>query len=232
LLQSQTLITRETQALFYGSPPSPLTYRASRPELQAIVDGLGDPKQPRLGLMFALTRWCHRIPAEHPDLFRSTLSGYYGDFSAFNWGGSEEYVISKGSPWPQELARVLATLLQLAGIPARVVFLYRAAPPLLHTVVEARPQETWSVCDPCVNRCYIWPHHGYASALELQQHPQILVHAPEHGRHPYVDADLYKTAAIAEYPLADRPNDEIDVVASLPEQRGVIELAASALQNP
>jgi hypothetical protein len=181
--------------------------------------------------MFALTRWCNRIPRHYPEGGRSTLGGSYGDFSGFFWGGCEEQVIAKGSPWPQELCRVLASLLQLAAIPARLVFLYRREPPLLHTVVEAWPQDGWSVCDPCANRCYLWPHRGYASALQLQQYPGIWAHAPERGRHPYVDPALYGLIGICEYPLATAEIRESPMPARV-QDRGPIERALEAFTTP
>jgi transglutaminase superfamily protein len=232
LLQSQTLLSRDSRGQLYGQLPAEITVDVVRSELRAIVEHTIDPRQPRLGQMFALTRWCNRIPKRDRENAKSTLEGNYNDFSSFLWGGSEEYVIAKGSPWPQEVARVLARLLQLAAIPARLVFLYSEDPARMHCVVEAWPQEGWVVCDPCANRCYIWPHRGYASALDLRQHPQIFAHAPEHGQHPYVDPRLYQVIGIAEYPLRERPPDESDLSPTRTGDELLLQQAAEAFGQP
>lgn len=203
MLDRQIPLTGATRSLLYGAEPAAASVASGdRPRLDAIVAQIAAAHPQRLARLVALTRWCSRIPRDYPSPGRSTAARGYGDFGTFQWGGSEEMVIAKGSPWPQEIARVLATLLQRAGIPARLVFLYRAEPPRLHTAVEAWALGGWGVCDACANRCYVWPHHGYASAAVLQQQPRLVDQVPEHGHNPYVDSAFYRTVAIAEYPLA------------------------------
>lgn len=195
-LQRQVLLTPETRSLLYGSVPEACAV-FGRPRLQAVLDGVAPERKQPLAKLLALTRWCHRIPLDFPDPDGSTIRGFYGDFSAYQWGGSEEQIIAKGSPWPQELARVLIALLRQAGLPARMVFLYRSQPAGLHAVVEAWVSASWVVCDPCANRLYAWPHHGYAAAADLQAQPRLVDQQPEHGRNPYVDSAFYETVAIA-----------------------------------
>lgn len=205
LLDAQILLTRDAQPDLYGrAPASPQYEVGSRPALESIIDTVLSGRREPAARLAALTRWCSRIPRDQPSPAHSTAAGYYGDFSGFLWGGDEEAVVAKGSPWPQEIARVLVTLSQMAGIAARLVFLYRAEPPDLHTVVEAWLQGSWAVFDPCANRFYLWPHHGYASAYALRQDPRLVDQCPEHGRIPFVDSAFYRTVAIAEYPLAGR----------------------------
>jgi hypothetical protein len=145
------------------------------------------------------------------------------------WGGSEEAVVAKGSPWPQELARVLACMAQISGIPARLVILYNEQPPMMHVVSELWV-DGWAVCDPCANRCYVWPHRGYASALDLQQHPNLVDLAPEHGRNPYVDSRLYGALAIAEYSLSAEPESLNDLRPARPQDRDGLRAAAQIFQ--
>ena len=216
----------------YGEPPAAPVTASSRPVLAAIAAGVSALNPQPLGRMLALTRWCSRVPRRHPQPGSSTTSGFYGDFSSFQWGGPEEAVIAKGSPWPQELARVLSGLLQLANLPARIVFLYGEEPPLLHAVVETWVRDRWAVCDPCANRCYIWPHRGYASALDLQQHPRLVDQAPEHGRNPYVDGRLFRTIAIAEYVLSSKPPPDGDLAPARPEDREILRAAAQVFEVP
>jgi Transglutaminase-like superfamily len=182
--------------------------------------------------MLALMRWCSRIPLDFPEPGKSTTAGFYGDFRSFRWGGSEEAIVAKGSPWPQELARVLAALLQTAGVPSRLVFLYRESPSLLHTVVEAWVNGGWAVCDACANRCYIWPHRGYASARDLQRQPRLVDQAPEHGRNPCVDSSLFGTIAVSPYHLAAVPAPMTDLQPAVAGDRARLRAATQVFQQP
>lgn len=204
LLQQQTLLTPETRSRVAAPPTASAFAHSSHPRLEQIVAqaaaGARDPQ----ARIIALMHWCHHIPRDYPSRENSTAGGCYGDFSSFCWGGDEETVIAKGSPWPQELARVLVVLAQIAGLPARLVFLYRAQPAALHTVVEVWLLGSWAVFDACANRFYLWPHRGYASALDLSQQPRFVDQMPEHGRNPYVDSGFYRTLGIAAYTLGER----------------------------
>jgi hypothetical protein len=204
---------------------------SGRTELAGIARSAVAANSRPLATMLALTRWCSGVPLSYPTPERCTASGYYGDFNGFRFGGSEEAVIHKGSPWPPELARVLCALLQVAGIPSRLVFLYREEPPMLHVVAEAWVDSGWAVCDPCANRCYIWPHHGYASARDLQQQPRLVMQVPEHGRHPYVSAELYRTIGIAPYTLTAEPAPDSDMAATSPAYRERLQAAARVFRD-
>ncbi|MGI8549171.1 MAG: transglutaminase domain-containing protein [Dehalococcoidia bacterium] len=204
LLAGQILVTRENRGRVYAPPGVQLPAPGEVRGLACLVGKVSERQREPIQRLMALTRWCHRIPHDHPSQASSTAGGIYADFAGFRWGGDEEAVIAKGSPWPQEIARVLVTLVQIAGFPARLVFLYREEPLELHTVVEAWVHGHWIVFDPCANRFYLRPHHGYACALDLQQQPKLVDQMPEHGRIQYVDSAFYRTFAIAEYALNDR----------------------------
>jgi transglutaminase-like putative cysteine protease len=232
LLASQIMLTPENRDLLYASPPASIERPASRQQLAAMA-AAACAAQPRpLAQMLALTRWCSRIPLDFPSPEHSTAGGYYGDFSAFMWGGSEETIVAKGSPWPQELARVLAALAQMAGIPSRLVFLHGEQPPLLHAVAELWVDGGWAVCDPSANRCYLWPHRGYASALDLLKHPGLVDLAPEHGRNRYVDSRLYRTIAIAAYTPGVDPAPASDLSPAGSQDLAALQAAARDFQEP
>jgi transglutaminase-like putative cysteine protease len=232
LLDEQTFVTSETRDVIYAPPARVASPAAgSRPRLEQIVERVAGGHAEAFAKVVALTRWCSRIPREYPSADANTASGIYGDFSRFSWGGDEEAVIAKGSPWPQELARVLATLSQFAGVPARLVFLYRGDPPELHSVVEAWAPGSWTVFDACANRFYPWPHHGYASALDLQRQPQLIDRAPEHGRLPWVDSAFYRTIGIASYPLVDRERFGYEQQPALPQDLARLRFAAEGFSR-
>jgi hypothetical protein len=204
LLDQQQRLTFQSQAGLYAAPSDTPPYvPGTRPELEAWVRVVaGDALHP-LQIGVALTRFCALVPTRFPTEERSTASGFYGDFSTYLCGGTEEEVIKKGSPLAAERARVLCAMAQVAGLPARIVFLARSAPAERHAVTEIFMQGRWSIFDGCSGRFYAWPKHGYASVWEVQRLPIMVDRAADHGRQRYVDSAYFHNAGIAAYDVGD-----------------------------
>jgi hypothetical protein len=199
LLDAQTVVSAANEAALYGPPPAVPDRRRPRPWLGEIVAGLTTGTVNDVQRAAALLRWVARVPHDFPEGGRGTRAGFWGDFSTFLCGGTEEEVIRKGSPLAAELSRVLVTLAALAGLPARLVFLYAEQPRQRHAVAEIHARGHWSVFDPVSNRSFIWSKHGYASAWEIHRMPRLVDGLQDHGRLPYVDSRYYTTVAVATY---------------------------------
>ena len=152
----------------------------------------------------------------------------------------EEEVIKKGSPLSAELCRVLVALAQIAGLPARIVFLFAAEdggpepPPSFatgkgsaserHAVCEIYAAGQWAVFDPVSDRSFAWAKHGYASAWDLRRMPRLIDGLQDHGRLRYVDSRYYRSAAIAGYDPWDLslryPWDRLDAATASRLQAG------------
>jgi len=200
LFASQTLVTAANQADLYrappGGPPRPLH---PRPWLEAIVGGVIAGSVHDFQRATALRRWVAAVPHTFPEGETSTRQGFWGDFRTFLCGGTEEEIIRKGSPLAAELSRVLVTLAMLAGLNARLAFLFDDQASERHTVVEVFTGGRWTAFDPVSDRCYIWPKHGYASAWDIHQMPALVDGLQDHGRLPYVSGRFYRSVAIAVY---------------------------------
>ena len=72
--------------------------------------------------VLSIARFCSEIEARFPSPEHSARGGYYASPDHFMWGGTEEFVIAKGSDWCAELARVFCALCEMIGVPARIVF--------------------------------------------------------------------------------------------------------------
>jgi hypothetical protein len=99
------------------------------------------------------------------------------------------------------------TLAQIAGLNARLVFLYAEAPPVRHAVAEIYVAGRWSVFDPVSDRSFIWPKHGYATAWELRAMPNLLDGLQDHALLRYVDNRFYQHIGIAAYDPWNPRND-------------------------
>ena len=219
LLTAAVPLTATSQATLYQSPAPPAdAVQRSRPELERLAAILAADTIHEFQRATALRRWVAAVPRTFPEGGRATRDGFWGDFGTFLCGGTEEEVIKKGSPLAAELGRVLVALAGLAGLSARLVFLFAAEPLVRHTVVEIFAAGRWSVFDPVSDRSYAWAKHGFASAWELRRLPQLLDGLQDHGRLPYVDSRFYQTAAIAPYdpwdPAFAYPWDPLDAATA------------------
>jgi hypothetical protein len=188
LLDRQRWLTAATRDHLYAAPePATAATAVARPALDAVVAECTHDSVHPFQRMTALRR---RVAALRP---RPLPDG------ALLCGGTEEELLARGTPFAAELSRLLVVLAGRAGIPARLVFLYAAEPPVRHTVVEAYIMRRWSVFDPLSDRAFAWPKHGYASAWDINRMPALLDGLQDHGRLPYVASRYYRSIAIADY---------------------------------
>lgn len=203
LLDRQIPLTVQSQLSLAAWPGRPPYIQGSRPELEAFVRQALDGAMHDVQKIVALARFVARIPHQFPTVEHSTASGFYGDFSTLLLGGTEEEVIKKGSPLAAERARTLCAMAQVAGLPARVVFLARPDVRERHTVTEVFITGRWAVFDGFSNRYFAWPKHGYAGAWDVRQLPGIVDNQGDHGRSRYVDSAFYRYAGVAVYNIMD-----------------------------
>jgi hypothetical protein len=218
LLDAQVFVSPANHGDLYA-PPTPVerSGRVGRTWLREIAEGLTRDAAHAFERATALRRWVASVPRAFPEGGRSTRDGFWGDFSTFLCGGTEEEVVRKGTPLAAELCRVLVLLAHLSGQSARVVFLYADAPPVRHTVVEIWVNGRWVVFDPVSDRSFAWPKHGYVGAWDIHQQPRLLDGLQDHARLPYVAGRFYRTVAIAPYGPCDQslrfPWDPLDAAA-------------------
>jgi hypothetical protein len=219
LLERQVFLSRANQPDLYRPPAGLDPARCwPRPWLTDVVAEVTREMAHPFQRATALRRWVASVPRTFPEGGRATRDGFWGGFATFLCGGTEEEVIRKGSPLAAELSRVLVLLADLAGLSARLVFLYADSPPYRHAVTEVFVAGRWSVFDPVSDRSFAWARHGYAGAWEVRQQPRLVDGLRDHGRLPYVAGRFYRTVAIAAYDPWDTtqryPWDPLDTATS------------------
>jgi hypothetical protein len=204
LLDRMQPLTFESRQELYAPRAESSNYRAgTRPELERLVRAATSEAIHPVQVVTSLVRFCARIPRLFPTEQRPPSGGFWGDFSTYLCGGTEEEVIKKGSPLAAERARVLCVLTQVAGLPARIVFLARAEPAERHAVTEIFLQGRWSAFDGFGGGLHPWPKHGYPSVADIQRNPRMIDQAADHVHDRYTDSAYYRHAAIAEYDVMD-----------------------------
>ncbi|MBI5000337.1 MAG: transglutaminase domain-containing protein [Euryarchaeota archaeon] len=204
LLDEMLKLVPETAEYIYGRY-TPLTIKCrggERPYLENIVRN-AIRKTDRASRAMDLTSFCSNIPSEFPEPGKSTNNGFWTTDTML-FGGTEEELIKRGTDICIELSRVLCILAQIAGMPARLVFLFdQSRRNWGHGVTEIylrTPHHPgWAVFDATSNVCYPLPEGGFASAWDLRTRPEIADGHPDHDNKPYVASAFYECAAVVNY---------------------------------
>lgn len=141
-------------------------------------------------------------------------------------GGREEEIILRGTDWCTDLARVACALCQVAGIPARIVYLADTSRAYSgHAIIEAHRQDVWGAVDPTGGVVYRWPEGRPATTWDLMSNPWLVARHADGS--PYAREGQFRRAAIARYCVARA--DEYDYGTSTPNAyyRSVLEASAA-----
>lgn len=136
---------------------------------------------------------CPRETVENTLRYCSDIALHYDvPFEQMRFGGTETEILTRGTDWCADMARVGAVLLMCNEIPARIIHLVNPAKAYNgHVVVEAFYEEKYGVCDFIYGYSF---HDGNPlDVYELMHNKKYLDGYPEDY------AALYSAAAINEY---------------------------------
>ena len=103
LLDAQVFVSPANHGDLYAPPPPvERSGRVGRTWLREIAEGLTRDAAHAFERATALRRWVASVPRAFPEGGRSTRDGFWGDFSTFLCGGTEEEVVRKGTPLAAE----------------------------------------------------------------------------------------------------------------------------------
>jgi len=140
----------------------------------------------------------HRFPSPQ----HSAARGYYRSPRDFMWGGTEEFVIAKGSDWCNEVARVYCALAQLCSIPARIV--YHFSDHDGHVIAECFGPEGWVLVDPLAPKIYRDPTGLAIGAVRMARAKPAERELYTSGHEGYyVAAEFVRYLAVSDYYLID-----------------------------
>ncbi|MBO8183699.1 MAG: hypothetical protein H0Z28_13085 [Archaeoglobus sp.] len=190
LMKNMILLCEETKEFLYKeyTPLEVLYERGSRPKLEEYVES-------------AIVA----TPQSSADKIKSICKFV----SELQWkvareihlGGTEEQIIERGSEWCTELARVACMLYQIAGFPARIVYLADVERAYSgHAIVEIYWKSlcAWCAVDQSSNVVYLYPNGKPASVWDLMHNPK-LIHRYSDESLPYVTPSQFRKAAISNY---------------------------------
>jgi len=188
LLHGMVRLCDATAGYLYAEhTPTRIQYRpGSRPALEEYVRAAVKDAAPNEDRIAGIAWFCS-------DLGQRTVH----DLDGMRVGGTEEELISRGSDWCADVARVACVLYQVAGYPCRVVFLADTERAYSgHAIVELHRSGTWGAVDPSTSVIYCLPDGRPARTWDLMSDPGLV---EAHGPAAYTNPGQFRRAAIANY---------------------------------
>ena len=184
LHDEQIALTPETEAYFYSSAAArrPNYEKGSRPFLEEVVQSTTDRCQCDRAKALALVRLIGN-PDQSPYRDAKYCDMYGPNYMERPLGGTEEQVLAKGWHMCNEISRVLVFLCQIAGLPARTVFLFTDPLTLVggHAVTEIFFDGKWNMVENNLGVMFLTEDGYFASVVEMRDDPTIVNRRPDVG---------------------------------------------------
>lgn len=219
IVERMVWLCAETAPALYSAPAGHEPYPpGSRPVLEALL-AARLPAGPADGeaTVAAVAAVCAAMAREADARPGETLDD-------LRLGGTEEEIAARGSSWCTDLARLGCRLVQVAGLPARLVQLADTGSPYCgHQIVEVWRGGAWGAVDPTTGVVYREADGRPATTWGLMHRPDLVVaHRRGHAT-PYTAPEQFRAAAISEYPW-DAPGTYLVTVPN-PYQRSILEMS-------
>ncbi len=203
--------------LYTGYTPTTTRYApGSRPTLEAVCEEIFEGVSDAEKRVRRIGRFCRRLGAKASK----------GPVDEMLFGGTEEQIIARGSDWCTDVSRVACGLLQVSGIPSRIVFqANRHRPYSGHVIVEAWRSGTWGALDPTCNVVYRHSSGRGASVWELISDDDLLKSHYRNAGTMYTNPDQFRLSAVVNYSIADAARYRYDVGPLNEYSRRVLEMS-------
>ena len=180
LMQEMILVEQESEAVLYGAVPE-LASMENHP-LYAFAQRFrgGDERRTVQNVLAYTSAMAARCDTPFEEML---------------FGGTEQEILSRGTDWCADLARVCAVLLDCLGVPARLVNLANIHKAYHgHVAVEAFYEGRYQFCDP------VYGYHFAQDVRGLVRNAALLQAVPQDY------AGLFAAAAISAYNPLDPSN--------------------------
>lgn len=217
LMERMIRLCPETAPYLYTEyTPTQVRYeKGSRPEIEryvgAAISGCRSDEERLEGLV----------------TFTSSLGeAAHQDLDAMRVGGTEEEIIARGSDWCADVARVGCVLCQVAGFPARLVYLADTQRAYSgHVIIEVFRWGAWGAADPATAVVYRHPDGRPASTWDLMNQPHLIQAHWRGAATPYTTVEQFRSAAISNYFVSDRQNYDYTISPINAYYRAILEMS-------
>jgi len=175
-------------------------FNNARPLLKTISKQILDKSTDKLDYLYNLARYTSNIANIFP-INHQPNNKFYPSPGDYFWGGTEEMLITKGSDWCGEVARVFCSLAQIEEIPTRIVYTYNHKDG--HVINESYLFDKWILIDS-TNGIIYKNDKTFFNASDFLLNPESFKNALKlYADYYYSNIDYFKYIAISEYILAN-----------------------------
>ncbi len=184
------LLSQTKDHLYKEHTPTQSSYpKGLRPQLEEYAREALLDRQNNKECIESLTRFASSL-ADHAS----------DDLDTMRVGGTEEEIIERGSDWCADVARVSCELFQVAGFPARMVYLVDTDKAYTgHVIVEVYRAKRWGAIDSLTNVMYYHLQGEPASTWDLMNDPELIKRHSKGESTPYTIPGQFRAAAISNY---------------------------------
>jgi hypothetical protein len=191
LVERMVRLCPETVGYLYEEhTPAEVRYqRGTRPELERHLDVALACCESGEEKIEGICRFCNGLQ-----------EGATDDLDGMQVGGTEEEIIRRRSDWCTEVARVGCVLCQIAGLPARMVYLFDTGQAYSgHAITEVYRSGVWGAACPHTDVVYRHRDGRPASVWDLKEERALVeLHRTETGR-SYTRVGQFRGAAVSNY---------------------------------
>lgn len=188
LIENLVKLCSETWKYLYEAyTPTTCSYeRGSKPVLERYLQDAMIEECAEEGLIEAIVQLTSSLSEKVSD-----------DLDNMQVGGTEEEIIARGSDWCTDVARVGCALSQVAGFPARIVYLFNTVRAYSgHAIIEVYRAKVWGAVDAMTNVVYRHPGGKPASTWDLMNDHSLIRRHWRGTSTPYSSAEQFREAGL------------------------------------
>ena len=193
LAETNVRLCAETaEYLYTGHSPTSTSYgKGSRPILEGYVADAQAFQGTSLVRVARIVDFCKRLGERAPE-----------DLDEMRFGGTEEQIVDRGSDWCTDVARVACAMCQVAGVPARLIWLINLTQAYSgHAIIEAFVEDVWGAADPLNGVLYRHSDGRPATTWELMNDDRLVRMSWQRQLSFYANARQFAAAAVGNYPI-------------------------------
>ena len=217
LAESMVRLCAETADYLYtGHSPACTKYeRGTRPLLERYLADSGATQGPAADRLTNIVDFCQDLEKRAAD-----------DLDGMRFGGTEEQIVARGSDWCTDVARVACALCQVAGVPARLVWLFNLSQAhSAHEIIEAFSDGVWGAVDALNGVVYRHPDGRPATTWELMNDERLILGSWAGRSNFYADPRQFEGAAVCNYSIWRASDFDYTVSGLNDYSRRVLEMA-------
>jgi len=174
--------------------------KGSKPELERYVNNVITGCESEEDRIKRIASFCSRLSAK---VEGQSLNGMLV-------GGTEEEIIQRGSDMCTDVARVGCAMCQVAGFPARMVYLFDIGQAYSgHVIIEVFRDNVWGAVDTSTSVIYRHTDGKIVTTWDLIQDPRLIEFNRGISDGFYTTVGQFKGAAISNYFVWEKHNYKI-----------------------